>query len=81
LPFFIQWEDGHHPSEVGTPVAKISKIEFANSDPISKSSFDVEIEDALKNASIEIYKATDTQDIEGISSIAFETPNGVVKID
>lgn len=34
LPFFIEWQDGHHPSEVGTCKASVKTITFSNSDPL-----------------------------------------------
>lgn len=81
LPFFIQWEDGHHPSEVGTAVSRISTITFANNDPIEKSIFNLEIQKALKNESI-IFNLEVSNEIErGIAFIQFESNSGQVKVD
>jgi hypothetical protein len=72
LPFFIQWEDGHHPSEVGIPKASIKTITFANSDPLEKSAFKSEVLGALEGNSIEIFIESDENEESGLISISFD---------
>ena len=81
LPFFIEWQDGHHPSEVGTPVSRVLQIEFAEQNPILTSTFSSEIFDALNSRGIEIVVSSEGENGRGISCITLETPNGIVKID
>jgi len=81
LPFFIQWEDGHHPSEVGSPTASIKTITFANSSPLENSALKVEILAALSANSIEIsVLENETQD-SGITTITFQSFADVISID
>jgi hypothetical protein len=81
LPFFIEWLDGHHPSEVGTPASTITEIHFASGNPLIKSSFNDEISSALKDSDINLIVESEAQDIEGISKITFKTATGLVHID
>ena len=81
LPFFIQWEDGHHPSEVGTPNASIKTITFANSDPLEKSSFKSEVLGALGGNSIEISVVKDENEDVGITSVTLDSTSGPVTIN
>ena len=71
LPFFIQWEDGHHPSEVGTAVSSISKIIFGNNDPISSSTFNSEISSSLQISNITIETEIDSGEENGILRVGF----------
>jgi hypothetical protein len=71
LPFFIQWEDGHHPSEVGTAVSSISKIIFGNNDPISSSAFNSEISSSLQLSNITIETKIDSGEEDGILRVGF----------
>jgi len=81
LPFFIEWQDGHHPSEVGSPRVAISDIAFANQYPLTKSRFKSEIDQSLKNDGIN-YRSEDSNDLDsGIMSIEFILKNGKIKID
>jgi len=81
LPFFIEWEGGHHPSEVGRPKASIKKIIFANDDPLEKSAFKNEVLAALSGNSSEISVIKDENTDIGISAIFFESPTGLVEIN
>ena len=81
LPFFIQWEDGHHPSEVGTPKASIKTITFANSDPLEKSAFQSEVLNALSANSIEISVMKDENEEVGITNIEFNLPESIKTIN
>jgi hypothetical protein len=71
LPFFIEWLDGHHPSEVGEPASSITKIAFENSNPIENSLFSDQILKTfeLNGISYEIHES----EIEnsGIETITF----------
>jgi hypothetical protein len=81
LPFFIQWEDGHHPSEVGMPVSSISTITFANTDPMSKSIFAEEVTGALNGNQIKIETQVNQEIENGLISVNFATKNGTTSID
>ena len=81
LPFFIQWEVGHHPSEVGIPKASIRTITFSNSDPLDKSAFKSEVLGALGENSIEIAVVEDENNDYGILRVKFNTSNGETSID
>ena len=81
LPFFIEWQDGHHPSEVGTPNASITKIAFSNQDPLEKSIFKAELLEALRRNSIAISTVPETSDGVGITWIGLSSPIGTTRID
>jgi len=81
LPFFIEWEDGLHPSEVGSPRASITEITFANYDPLNKSSFRKEVDSALERNNIALNFVASEQDTFGILSIKFATNVGAITID
>ena len=81
LPFFIQWEDGHHPSEVGTPKASIKTITFANSNPLEKSAFKSEVLGALVGNSIEISVVKEENAEAGISEIIFSCESSSVSVN
>jgi Glyoxalase-like domain len=82
LPFFIQWEDGHHPSEVGIPAATISRIIFSNSHPLYRSIFKGELTNSLRISGIELVTLSEPQEFEsGIMSIEFQTAIGIVSIN
>ena len=80
LPFFIQWEDGNHPSEVGTASSSIHEITFAKHNPLVNSSFKNEVSEGLQSDSISIGVADGTDETSGLSSITFNTTNGEVII-
>ena len=52
LPFFIQWEDGHHPSEVGRAVSSIVEMGFANVSPLNRTTFKEQLIAALTSHEI-----------------------------
>ncbi len=81
LPFFIEWLDGHHPSEVGSPKASIKTITFANSDPLEKSAFKSEVLSALGGNSIEISVVADENEDAGITSVTLDSISGQVTIN
>ena len=81
LPFFIEWQDGHHPSQVGTPNASIKEITFANKDPLEKSAFKGEVLAALGGNLIEISVVNDENENVGITSVTFSSPAGDVVIN
>jgi len=80
LPFFIQWEDGNHPSEVGTAVSAIKEITFANSDPLERTSFKDQVTSALNSTGISLSIQNDAEDI-GIQSIRFNNGSQSVEIN
>jgi len=80
LPFFIEWQDGHHPSEVGSPVAEIVEIIFSNSDPIEKTSFKSELVAALEKDKTNVTFLNDENQEVGLSSVSFSTPRGLIEI-
>lgn len=80
LPFFIQWEGGNHPSKEGKPVATIQEIEFANSNPLTKSSFSDEVSTALSSSSISI-KVTEEEFDSGITSVVFVVNGIAVRVN
>jgi hypothetical protein len=79
LPFFIEWLDGNHPSKVGTASSSVSKILFANQNPLDKTSFENQINVALQTNSI-LVAVIESDDV-GIAQIEFETRNGFVAIN
>jgi hypothetical protein len=81
LPFFIKWNDGHHPSEVGTPKVALSKISFANLNPLDKTAFKAAILGALSTTSIKTDVISDENQDAGIAEVVFEAPDGLVTIN
>jgi Glyoxalase-like domain len=81
LPFFIEWQDGHHPSEVGIPAAEIHKIVFTDINPVSKSVFAQEISLALKTDQIQIEVLGYSEDTYGIASIIFYNNKKLIEIN
>jgi hypothetical protein len=81
LPFFIKWKDGNHPSEVGTPKVSISKINFANINPLEKTSFKQQILSALSDSKIQTTVSADDAENSGISVIEFSSQTGLILID
>ncbi len=75
LPFFIEWQDGHHPSEVGKAASRISTITFSNANPLNRSMFKRELDLALENNKISI-DVTQEENADGILSIIMESPEG-----
>ena len=81
LPFFIKWNDGHHPSEVGTPKVALYKISFANLNPLDKTAFKAAILGALSTTSIKTDVISDENQDAGIAEVVFEAPDGLVTIN
>jgi hypothetical protein len=79
LPFFIQWEDGNHPSEVGTAVSAIKEITFANTDPLERTAFKDDVTKALSSTGINVAITQDVDEV-GIASVMFETKLGAISI-
>jgi hypothetical protein len=80
LPFFIQWEDGHHPSEVGSAVSVIKEIVFASSDPLTRTSFKDEVTSALNSNGITL-SVQKNADETGIQYIRFTKGEEVIEIN
>jgi len=80
LPFFIQWEDGHHPSEVGAPVSAIKEIIFANLNPLERTSFKEQVTLALSTNGISLKIQNEPED-SGIKTIRFNNASETVEID
>jgi Glyoxalase-like domain len=79
LPFFIEWINGHHPSQVGKPLASIEELNFVNENPIIKSLFKEQVATALSNSKIRI--SVDYLDGEyGLNYISFNTSAGPIRV-
>jgi len=81
LPFFIEWLDGHHPSEVGDAKAEIECIRFASKDVLEKSNFKQEITHSLNKSGIKILNLEDAELTSGIGSITFKCGTESIEID
>jgi len=81
LPFFIEWQDGHHPSEVGTPTTRIEAIVFSDENPLGKSAFGNEIREALKANNTSVVVEEMNKEEQGILAINFHTRTGAILID
>ena len=81
LPFFIKWQDGNHPSTAGIQVSAISKINFANSNPLEKSALGHETLNSLSNNNITIQVIETDLATRGILSIEFASKSNFVSID
>jgi len=81
LPFFIEWQGGHHPSEVGAPSSFIEEIVFASENPLGKSSFADEIREALHLNSTSISVEEHRTEESGILAVKFHTRTGTVIVD
>jgi len=75
LPFFIEWQDGNHPSQVGTPASSITKLIFANEDPLERSIFRDQVVAALGSSGITVSINT-PNDFAGMQSVEFFAANG-----
>jgi hypothetical protein len=76
LPFFIQWEGGNHPSEVGTAVSAIVEMKFANSDPLERSSLKNEVNLALISTAIRVSVEKNPDEVMGLSAVRFKSSHG-----
>jgi len=81
LPFFIQWEDGHHPSQVGSASSKIESITFANFNPLQDSSMKAEIASALNLFDIALNIDEKSEQSRGIIKIRLSTKFGSVSVE
>ena len=81
LPFFIQWLVTNHPSSDGKAISKLKNIEIASYERLSNSFFKESINESLNEISIEWIDVVKNENINGIMSLKFETPNGTVQID
>ena len=81
FPFFIQWLSTDHPSQDGTPLAKIEKIVIADKDQLTGSWFTEEILAALGEVNIEWVEPSLNDDQSGIVAVQLLTPTGVVVLD
>ena len=80
LPFFIEWEDGHHPSGVGSPVSSISEISFSNVNPLEKSIFANDLKGSLSFSNISIRVTNNPEEFTGLNSIIFKGPDDLVEV-
>ena len=81
FPFFIQWLSTDHPSQDGTPLAKIEKIVIADEKQLGESWFKSEILNCLGDVSIEWVSPTSNDEQSGIVAVQLSTPAGVVLLD
>ena len=81
FPFFIQWLSADHPSQDGTPLARIEKIVIADKDQLSDSWFKDEILTSLGDVDIEWVSPSINDDQSGIVAVHLLTPNGFAILD
>jgi len=81
LPFFIQWLVTNHPSSDGKAISKLKNIEIASNERLSNSFFKHSINESLNEFSIEWVDVVKNENLNGIMSLKFETPKGIVQID
>ena len=81
FPFFIEWLTADHPSQDGTPLAKIEKIVIADNKQLADSWFKKEILESLGDVVIEWADPSENEDYYGIVSLHLLTPNGEVVLD
>jgi len=81
FPFFIEWENTNHPSDSGTSNASIRTLNFANSQPVEKSDFSTEVNEALSSEGIKIDVLTTEELDSGLYSVEFNTPTGPLTIN
>ena len=81
FPFFIQWLSADHPSQDGTPLAKIEKIVIADKNQLSDSWFKDDILASLGEVIIEWVNPATNDNLFGIVGVHLSTPSGVVVID
>jgi len=80
LPFFIQWSTSNHPSVSRNAVTSISGINFGSKSPIDASFFSTQISEALEANNIRITSSSESE-VNGLASMRFKTPLGIVEID
>lgn len=81
LPFFIKWKDGNHPSATGTPKVSITQIDFANVNPLEKTSFKEQILRALGDSNIKVEISFEDGELSGILEIEFQGQSGPIRIN
>ncbi len=81
FPFFIQWLTADHPSQDGTPLAKIMKIVIADKNQLADSWFKEEILKALGDIDIEWVDPSLNDNQTGIIAVQLFTPNGIIELD
>ncbi len=70
-----------HPSNDGSPASKITKIVIADDEKLADSWFLDEIQSGLKEVEIEWVKPDANDGVNGIVTVHFTTPTGVLKIN
>jgi hypothetical protein len=81
FPFFIQWLSADHPSQDGTPSARITKIVIADEEKLTDSWFKDEILNSLGNVTIDWVNPASNDGHSGIVEVYLSTPNGTVVLD
>ncbi len=81
FPFFIQWLSADHPSQDGTPLAKIEKIVIADKDQLADSWFKDDIFSSLGEVNIEWVDPSTNDNQSGIVAVHLSAPNGEVILD
>ena len=79
LPYVIKWNNSHHPSGDGQPIAAIHKIKInfiGDTTPKIIETYGVNID-----SQIELKKLTEKNDVEGIAGIEFRINEELVLID
>jgi hypothetical protein len=80
LPFFIQWLTEDHPSKDGNPLATITRIVIRDSKELEESWFKGEILSSMGEINIEWSSEIENEPENGIVSIFFETPQGIIEL-
>ena len=81
LPFFIQWLVTNHPSSDGKAISKLKNIKIASSERLANSLFKDSIDKSLGEYSIEWVDVENNENLNGIISLKFEGPNGIMQIN
>jgi hypothetical protein len=81
LPFFIQWQNGNHPSEDGSKTARISKIEMIGDEEKIKKWLNLEISQVLQEVNITWDHNRDLSNLTGIQAVSFSVGGGYVRIE
>jgi hypothetical protein len=81
FPFFIQWLSDDHPSQDGTPLAKIERIVIADKEQLADSWFKEEIMSSLGDVQIEWVDPSTNDQQTGIVAVHLATANGQTILD
>ena len=81
LPYFIQWLTKEHPSIGSKPVAEISKIEIAGSEPVINKWLGKKINSVLKNVDIIWLDPKENDNLTGIVAVHLKGLTGEIRID